>query len=430
MTRRALFFAASRWAFSGRRKMSLSRTILAAAGIAAGVTALIVVTGVMGGLQQGYIDAILNVSSFHLRVEVPESYAASSLDALRALPGVASVVAFKETHVLAQGLSGQAQSLNLRAFQKGSEVYDKGLIQALGLAPGSLLPPERSILLGANCALSLGAGLGEEIELFGMTQSPDEGLKPLRRKIGVGGLFNSGYYEFDSSMGFVSLEAAEGLAEFFPSSLPFLGIKLENRYADYRMAETIRKLLPAGAGAIVSWRDYNRSFFGALRTEKTIMTLLISLIFVVVGINIFHAMRRAIAAKMPDIALLKACGASDADIRSIFALGGLAIGLMGAAAGTAAGLVLSANVNAILDAAAAALRFFASLLSSLGLAAPGGDFRLFSPSYFYIDKIPVSLPAADILFIALTAAVSAALAAAAAARRVSAARPAEVFRNE
>ena len=131
---------------------------------------------------------------------------------------------------------------------------------------------------------------------------------------------------------------------------------MKDRYEDYRVKKKIETLLPVESNGILSWRDYNRSFFGALRTEKSVMMLLVSLIFVVVGINIFHAMRRTIAVKMADIAVLKALGASNSDIRRIFSGDGILVGAGGAAAGTALGLVLLANINQLLDVAATIVR--------------------------------------------------------------------------
>ncbi len=410
--------------------MSLSRAILAGAGIAAGVTALIVVIGVMGGLQQGYIDSILEISSFHLRVELPGDFDVAELARFRAVPGILSAVAFKETHALAIGPSGQTLTLNLRAFEEGTERFDPSLVKALGLPEGSAMPQARQLMLGKEAATALGIDPGFPVELFGMRQSVDEGIQPVQGSIALGSTFSSGYYEFDASMGFVLLDK-EGVLEALFSSAPLVaGIKLRDRYADYRAIEAIRELLPDKAGTIVSWRDYNRSFFGALRTEKSMMMLLVSLIFDVVGINIFHALRRVIASKTADIALLKACGASDRDIRSIFVMEGLAIGTLGALAGTGLGLLLGGNINRILDFAAGIMRLFQSLIQKFGASPSVEDFRLFSPSYFYIDAIPVSITMAEILFIAATAIASTSLAAFFAARKVSEAKPSEVFRNE
>ncbi|PKL06836.1 MAG: hypothetical protein CVV53_02185 [Spirochaetae bacterium HGW-Spirochaetae-9] len=410
--------------------MSLSRAILAGAGIAAGVTALIVVIGVMGGLQQGYIDSILEISSFHLRVELPDDFDITELARFRAIPGISSAVAFKETHVLALGPSGQTISVNLRAFQDGADRYDPSLVRALGLSETSAMPQAGYLLLGKEAASSLGIDPGLSVELFGMTQSENEGIQPVKGSIIMGSTFSSGYYEFDASMGFINLEKAGSLGPIFSTTPLVVGIKLRDRYADYQAIEEIREVLADGSGKIVSWRDYNRSFFGALRTEKSMMMLLVSLIFVVVGINIFHALRRVIASKTSDIALLKACGASDRDIRSIFIIEGFAIGTLGALMGTVVGLLLGDNINGILDFVAGMMRFLHSLTQKFGILPTGEDFRLFSPSYFYIDAIPVSITAAEIIFIAATAIASTSLAAFFAARRVSEAKPSEVFRNE
>lgn len=429
MTAPSLLFAAFRWGFSSRRRMSLSAMILASAGIAAGVTALIVVLGVMGGLQQGYIDSILEISSFHLRVSLEKDCHPETLQAIRSLRGVSSALMFREAHLLANGPSGSTITLNVRALPLNSERDDPSMAAALGLSKESPLPRHGSIILGKEAAAYLGVDPGAEVELLGMSQSADEGVIPIKARMRTGPNFSSGYYEFDSGMGFVPLEDDSPLSKAFSTASPTIGIKLKNRFDDYRAAATIAKLLPEGT-EILSWRDYNRSFFGALRTEKAMMMLLISLIFIVVGINIFHAMRRVIASKMTDIAVLKACGATDRDIRLIFVVEGLAVGAAGAAVGVALGLILCANINAILEALAGALRAITAGLASLGLGSGAGDYRLFSPSYFYIDKIPVSISAQELLFIAATAAASTVLAAFSAASKVSEAKPSEVFRNE
>ena len=429
LTAPSLLFAAFRWGFSSRRRMSLSAMILASAGIAAGVTALIVVLGVMGGLQQGYIDSILEISSFHLRVSLDKECPPETLEAIRSLPGVSSAIQFRETHLLATGPSGSTLTLAVRALPATAERDDPSLAAALGLPRKAALPQRGAIVLGKEAAASLGVDPGAELELLGMSQSAEEGILPIKARTLVGSTFSSGYYEFDAGLGFVALEDSSSLTEAFSSAGPTIGIKLKDRFADHRAAAAIAKVLPAGS-ELLSWRDYNRSFFGALRTEKAMMMLLVSLIFIVVGINIFHAMRRVIASKMTDIAVLKACGATDRDIRLIFVFEGLAVGLAGAAMGAALGLFLCANINGILEALAGILRSAAAALASLGLGSGSGDFRLFSPSYFYIDKIPVSISAPELLFIAATAIASTVLAALSAASKVSEAKPSEVFRNE
>jgi lipoprotein-releasing system permease protein len=346
-----------------------------------GVTALIVVMGVMGGLQKGYIDSILEISSFHLRVEIPAHSAAKAAEAIRGVMGVSSVAVFKETHMLALGPFEQTLTLLLRAFPEGSQHEDSGLVRSLGLQTSGSFPEKGNLILGEEAAKMLGASKGTTIKLFGIAQQPDgEGIVPVSAEIPLGTPFSSGYYEFDSSMGFVALSDGDALSDAFPSPKLTLGIKLDDRYQDYRIAPKIAALVPDGSGPLVSWRVFNRSFFSALRTEKSVMMILISLIFVVVAINIFHAMRRTIAAKIGDIALLKAVGASNSDIRRIFAIEGFFVGTLGAIAGGLLGLVLVGNINAILDGIAFTLRQIAEVLQRLGLQIGNKDFKLFSPA--------------------------------------------------
>jgi lipoprotein-releasing system permease protein len=426
----AAFFTSFRWGFSARRRMSASRAILAGAGIAAGVTTLIVVISVMGGLQKGYIDAILEVSSFHARVEIPREAAEQAAEALRNLPEVASAVAFLETTVVAVSPTGQATTLSLRAMRDDSGLRDPAFAKALGLGTTKRFPSPEGLTLGKEASASLGLRQGNTVELFGARQTADEGLTPVSVSLPVSGSFTSGYYEFDSSSAYVAIAEGSPAMKLFPRQTANLGIKLKNRWDDFRAVKAIEKALPNGSGPVLSWRDYNRSFFGALRTEKSIMLLLVSLIFLVVGINIFHAMRRTIASKTQDIAVMKAFGVSESALKTLFCLDGLAIGLGGAAAGTCLGLLVSGNINAVVGAAAAAVRFLAELAGKLGIGSGGGDYRLFSPAYYYLESIPASITGGEIALIAVLAVASTTLSALAASSRVSQAKPSEVLRNE
>ncbi len=401
--------------------------LLASLGIAAGVTALIVVLGIMGGLQNGYIESILQISSFHARVSVPAQSAEDAAAAIRSIPGIASTIVFSEAYVVALGPSGQAMTLLLRGMPRDTQEKDPSLPSALGLSERNPFPLPGKILLGKEAATMLGMGPNASLKLFGVQQTESEGAVPVEAAVGYGQAFNSGYYEFDTAMGFVLLGEPE-VERLFPAGFRTLGIKFTDRYADFRLQGAIERLLPEGSSDFSTWRVYNRSFFGALRTEKTIMMVLISLIFLVVGINIFHALRRTITAKRTDIAVLKSCGATDGDIRAIFVLDGLSIGILGAAAGVLAGLGITLNINAVVKAFASALRFAASLLGS---GSRGGDgYRLFSPLYFYLESIPVSITWGELAFIALMALMSTTASAFLASKRVSEARPSEVFRNE
>jgi len=147
-------------------------------------------------------------------------------------------------------------------------------------------------------------------------------------------------------------------------------------------------------------------------------------------VNIFHSMRRAVAEKTEDIAVLKAMGASPEELERVFVIDGLAIGAGGAFVGLVFGLLIAVNVNevfALVEALVNGAAFLASrILGGLGM----GDFRVFSPQYFYLLEVPVRVLFPETFFVTAAAIASAAGAAAAAARRVSSLMPAAVLRYE
>jgi lipoprotein-releasing system permease protein len=444
-------FVARRW-FAARRKGGggLS-SALAAAGIAVGVAALVVVLGVMNGFQLGFIDSILDVSSFHVRIDAepspegsapggpggPDGALASETAArVAALPGVVSVVPFAETRCLIAGRSGRGYPVLIRALPEDAAARDPVMIGALGIGAGGFPPSGGGLVVGAELARYLGLAPGSSARLTIVTAGGDEGARAREVEARVAGTFRSGYYDFDTGMALLSAGEAR---EIFPADSPMIlsfGIKLADRYADAQAVQRIRSEPELGAGLRLSgdevqgWRDYNRAFFGALRTEKIVMMLLVGLIFLVVGVNIFHSMRRAVAERSEDIAVLKAVGAGAESIRAAFVLDGLAVGAIGAAAGLALGLFIAVNVNEVLAFGEFVARVAAALASRLAGLASGGDYRVFSPQYFYLAEVPVRVLFPETFFIVAAAVGSSAAAASAAASRAASLAPAEVLRYE
>jgi lipoprotein-releasing system permease protein len=257
-------------------------------------------------------------------------------------------------------------------------------------------------------------------------------LEPASRHYEVVGLFRCGYYEFDLGWAFISLQ--EGLAlEGESQGAAAIGIKIQNRFRDQQALREIRNVLKRDDIQVVSWREFNRAFFGALRMEKIMMTVLIGLIFVVVGFNIHHALRRAVRERYDEIGVLKALGASDAAVRRIFLLEGLLIGSIGAFFGLLLGLLISININTVFNLAEVvvnAVLTFADLLLFPLLRTGSGRFSLFSPAYFYITEVPSTILLREAVLVVLFAVFAPTVAAAAAATRVKDVRPAEVLRYE
>lgn len=408
-------YVSGRWYRRGASSgMSL---VPATAGIAVGVAALIVVIGVMNGFQMGFIDTVLEMDSHHLRVSVAgDPFAAA--DRIAALPGVRSAMPFADTRTLATGPYGRSEPLKLKLIPEDAFERDPVLARFLG---GLDIGRADGLILGELAARSLNVAAGDSLDLLDLRQEEGRGLRTETIRVRVAAVFSSSYYDFDASLAFVPPGAAAAIGR---DESWLVGVKLKDRYGDARAAAQILEAFGPQAG-VESWRSYNRSFFGALRMEKSIMLLLVGLIFLVVGVNIFHALRKAVFARMAEIAVLKAMGGSSAQIRLAFMRIGLVVGAGGAGLGLILGLAIAMNVNGVFRAVELALGFLAWLLGRAG-----ESFRFFSPDFFYVSEVPVRLPFAETLFIGLAGALSALFAAWAASSRVSRCKPSEVLRDE
>jgi len=404
-------YIAARWFRKGRETgPSLAPST---AGIAVGVAALLCVIGVMNGFQMGFIDVVLDLDSYHVRV--PSS--AGTVEAiLSAVPGVSAALPFVDVRTMAANARGKAAAIRIKIVPDLALEMDPGLATRLEFRSGGFAG---GLVIGSELSRQLDLRVGDTASVLAVSADEDEGIDARMVDLLVSGIYYSGYYDFDATLAFIAESAAENLSG---GELPVIGVKLDDRYDD---ARAIAGLAAAGIVGAESWRDYNRAFFGALRMEKSVMMMLVGLIFIVVGVNIFHSMRKAVYGRVEDIATMKALGANSAAIRRIFMLDGIAAGVGGAAIGLCVGLLVATNVNTVFSAIETAVAFLYGLLGG-----SGSGFEFFSPDLFYIGDVPVRLSFTETLFITAAGALSAVAAARAASSRVSRIHPSEVLRDE
>jgi lipoprotein-releasing system permease protein len=421
------------------KKRGAPPPVLSILGIAVGVLALLVIISVMNGFQLGFIESILEISSYYVRVESlqPGGENEAFTGKVKALPGVKAAVPFREVQALIRGDWNQQAAL-VRGLGTAAYQEDSGMAKKLVFEKGSFdLESNDSILLGAELAARLHVGLGDSVRIISISGtaalasvvSPNEDSagaeepEPADESLfTVKGIFRSGFYEYDLGWGFINFDRAGELqGESYT-----LGIKLNDRWQDKKIAAAVTELAATALPSpptVRTWRDFNRAFFGALRTEKLFMFVLVGLIFIVVGLNIYQAQRRIVLERREEIGLLRAVGAGDRAVRLVFVWDGLVIGLIGAGSGTALGLLISFNIAS-----------FFSLLENavnavLGLFQRGG-FAVFSPAVFYIKELKARVIPQEVLLIFLFGLLSALGAAWFASGRVSRIRPAEVLRYE
>lgn len=392
---------------------------LAMLGVAAGVATLVVVLAVMNGFQAGTIESILEVNSFHIRVESDRTVAersrvATTLESISAVPGVAVATPFAEFQTLARGSWPQPQGVVVRAVADDWPRSDPAADARLRTISGAFaLEATGTIVLGTELARALGVAVGETVAV---SYLPAGGGAPREAELTVRGTARTGYLDIDRGWAFVSLETAAAL---LAAEEPLtIGVKLDNRFADAAVAARITEVL-GDQSRVERWRSYNRGIFGALRVEKSMMVLLIGLIFVVVAGNLYQLLRRSVLERSEEIAILRALGAHARRLERVVVFEGLLVGLSGVLFGNLFGLFVASRVNEIF----AVLERASRLLVNRGI-------RVFSPAYFYLLEVPVRIVPSEIVAIsfgALSICVTAALFASATVTRH---RPMELLRNE
>lgn len=428
---RWLLLVSGRHIRSRRESDGNTASRLSILGIAAGVAALVIILSVMNGFQLGTIEAMLEVNSYHVRVydtSWPENSDITST--ISELPRVVSAVPVADLEGIVHGFFGTTRGVAFRGLPVDVFERDPGFAATVERVQGTLdFRESGTVLLGEELRRALGVRIGDEVPVITLGESRQGGRLPREASLRVLGSFRTGFHEYDLSLAFVSLETA---AEYFSVGREdqFIGVKLNDRFSDLPAAEQIAGALPPDATRDVrSWREYNRAMFSALRTEKLIMTVLLGLIFVVVGANIYQSLRRSVHERADEIAILKGMGAAPVDVQAVFVMEGFVIGSIGSAAGLTAGLLVAHTVNDIVGFLETVLVGSVRLLEPwLGLLLPAGG--SVSTTMFFLRDIPVELFFSEvfgIVFFAIFASVAAAWMASLRASRI---RPVDVLRDE
>ncbi|MDR2601482.1 MAG: ABC transporter permease [Spirochaetaceae bacterium] len=432
-----IFFIAKRHIFKKRRHSSASY-VLSIFGIATGVFSLTVIISVMNGFQMGFIESIIEISSYHVRVEGLRENNAELLSRLQEAPYVKTAVAFKDVKgIIKPALRERQSAVSVRGIEPGADLKDAGMTRRLNFESGSFDLKERGgVLLGSELARLLGVETGGECSLISVSGlfPREEGMS--ERVFTVRGVFNCGFYEYDLSWAFINIEDAleiEGGASN-PASYT-IGIKLNNRNKDRQAAAQISGIVKNYDADkninVSSWRDYNKAFFTALRTEKLIMFVLVGLIFIITAMNIYYSQRRSVLERMEEIALLRAIGASPFSIRIVFGMNGFIVGLLGSTFGMIPALLISLNIQTFFSAVEAVINTVIGFFSYIsGRFLNPENYHIFSSTIFYLKEIPARIIPYEVIFIYLFGFLSALLAALAASKRVSLVRPSETLRYE
>ena len=421
-----------RFARVDRKGRSAVTSVLATLGICFGVMTLTVVMSVMNGFQMSFIDSILEVSSYHLRVI---NVAPEQENALKAAceteKRIRACVPFYEAQALMTGEKGGAVAVNVRAADESIYYKDEGFKKELRMISGSFDFSETdSIILGSTLARNLGVRTGDTVNLLVMSGGSDVDLFSPDRLFTVRGIFTTGYAEINSACAFTGTAAAEKY--FGASAKKIWGIKIKNYDKDLGVVASLKKQLGLSDSSktqIQSWRSFNKTFFGALRIEKNMLLLLVALIFVVVAINIYNGMRRLVFERRTEIAVLSALGARKGGIKSIFIMRGFIMGTVGALTGVVLGIIISLNTDVVFTLAAKLMYGIQYLITAL-TDRQNLQYVQINSSYNLYASIPARLFPGEVTAITLFGVFSPLIASWAASRNVLKLTVSEVLHNE
>jgi lipoprotein-releasing system permease protein len=265
--------------------------------------------------------------------------------------------------------------------------------------------PPAAVILGEELATRTGLGeVGAEGWVVTGEKSPTPpGFSPRMRRVKVAGVFRTGLYDYDSAWTYVSLEEASRIAGAELKS-SVVSIEVRDIFETEQVARRVRDAMGEG-WTTVDWREANRPLFAALELERRTVSLIILLIMVLAALNITTTLALVVVERRPDIAVLGAMGARPSSVMTIFVIEGALIGVAGALAGVALGLL-----------ACAAGEYF--------------ELVRLPPDVYSISVVPFRPHLADVLLPALAAFVVSLLATLYPARQAARVRPAEALRYE
>ncbi|ALN62507.1 liporeleasing system, transmembrane, LolC/E family protein [Lysobacter antibioticus] len=383
------------------------------AGIALGVTALITTLAVMSGFQREIRDRMLQMAA-HATVSAygePLTEWRLAIDKAAADPRVAGAAPYIEKEALLS--STRQQPAIIRGVDPAEE--SKVSVLADKMVEGklsSLTPGSFNIVLGKELALWTGAQVGDSVVVMTADgRSTPMGAMPQLKRFTVSGIFEAGYNEYDKGLAVVNMRDIQRVLRMGDG---VTGVRL--RLHDMDKAWDVARDLAVNLGGpyrVTDWSNDNANMFRALKMEKTVMAILLSLIIAMGAFNLVSSQVMLVTDKQADIAIQRTLGLTPMSVMRIFMVQGTLIGIIGTVLGVVGGIVLTLNLEHILKA----------IETVLGV-------QLLPEDVYYITGLPTDLQTSDVTIIACVALAMAFLATIYPAWRAARTAPAEALRYE
>jgi lipoprotein-releasing system permease protein len=378
-------FISLRYLKAKRKQIFISViTFLSMGGVGLGVMALVIVLSVMRGFEDDLKTKILGTNA-HLVILQHGGPIRDYREILQKVKGVEGVVAatpfiFTQSMITSES---NAQGIVLRGIDPATagrvinieKSLRKGTMDNLAEKENPSAPP--GIFIGKELAQSLGVMMGDTVVVVSPTAAlTPMGMGPPMKKFKVEGIFDTGMYEYDTSLAYISLQSAQkflGLGD----TVSGIEVRVRDIYGVKEIARKIQKELGFPFWT-KDWMQMNRSLFAALKLERTVMFIILVLIVLVAAFGIVSTLIMVVMEKNKDIAILKSMGATARSVMRIFILEGLIIGVVGTVLGLVGGYIIC--------------RILATY-----------QFISLPRDVYYISHLPVKMHEADFLLIALAA---------------------------
>jgi len=356
-------FISRRYLKAKRKQVFVSViTFISIFGIFLGVAALIIVLAVMNGFEEDLRTKILGIKS-HIEVTTDMTGPMKDYQQVRekiaGIEGVVATTPFIYSQAMLRNDNGVG-GVVIRALdtQSAFKVINLGKMKEGNLEYLNKIPKEISsryqrdgaqpegIVIGKEMARNMGIFLYDTITIISpVSIATPMGMMPRMGKFLVVGIFESGFYEYDSTLAYLSLRSCQNFLQM-GDTVTGIDVKVNDIYK----ADTVAKKIQGTLGFpfwAQNWMQMNKNLFSALKLEKRVMFIILSLIVLVAAFNIISALIMIVMEKNKDIAILKSMGATSQSIMKIFIYQGLIIGVIGTCLGCIAGLVVALNLQKV-----------------------------------------------------------------------------------
>ncbi|MDE5064606.1 lipoprotein-releasing ABC transporter permease subunit [Wolbachia endosymbiont of Drosophila tristis] len=384
-------------------------TLFSIIGIALGVATLIVVMSVMNGFRAKLLDSILGIDG-HINVyfdrNINSDYYAVS-KSIERIPGIlkATPMTNDQVIIVANGkIAGSVvRGVSTQDLLDSTAVTNNVII-------GDVKKFDEGIIIGARLAEVLNIDYGDEITFISSEEFDALlGEMPRMKKYKVIAIFDMGMFEYDNTLIYMPLKSAQAFFNY-KNSIKNIEVLVDDVTRADKLADAIEKEIGMEAE---SWQSQQSHYFSALKTERNVMFLILTLIIVVAAFNIISNLMMIVQEKKSAIAIMRTFGATSGSIMRIFCACGLLIGFTGTCLGCIIGVVFSLNIESI--------RVFLENITNI---------KLFDPMIYFFSSLPVILVPQDVVNISALALLLSFLATIAPALQAAAQDPAEILRYE